>query len=313
MDRKIKIIFLSSSEFGVPSLKKLAEDGRFELSAVITLQDKPKGRGMETQISAIKKTALELKIKVVEISDIYSQNLEQEIRRLAPDVMVMASFGKIIPASFLNIPPHAVLNIHPSLLPKFRGPSPIQSVILKGEKETGITIMLTNEKMDAGAILKTYNLKFEIWKPTYKKLHDKLAELGANAICEVIPDWVQGKIKAASQDDSKATYTKKIIKEDGLINWSESAEITERKIRAYNAWPVCYFYFKKNNAIMRAQILEAEFSEENSGRAPGDFFEVGDNLTVQTGQGIIKLARVKPEGKREMSGKEFWQGYGKYF
>jgi len=310
--QKIKIIFLSSSEFGETSLKRIADDKRFELLVVITLLDKPKGRGMKIESSLIKKTALELGIRVLEVSDIYDKNLEEEIKRLMPHVLVMASFGKIIPAEFLKIPSYGVLNIHPSLLPKFRGPSPIQTAILEGEKETGVTIMLTSKKMDAGQVIKS-KIKSQKLKVGFKELHNELSELGAEMIIEVLPDWVSGKIKAVPQNESRATYTKKITKEDGLINWNESAEIIERKIRAFEIWPICYFFFKKNDSIIRVQVLSAEvLLQDSQKRSAGEFFELKGDLVVQTGQGILKLVKVRPEGKKEMDGKDFLQGYKKY-
>lgn len=351
----IKIIYISSAEFGISALRKIAADARFKILGVITLPDKPKNRGMKTEYSAIKKTALDLGIKVLEAGNMRSPEFLGEVKRLKSDLMVMASFGKIVPAEFLKIPPYGVLNIHPSLLPKFRGPSPIQSAILSDEEKTGVTIILTDEKMDHGPILKIFNFqsrrrtnslrdRFSIFNLRYKELHDKLAELGAELICEVIPDWVSGKIRIEPQNDTKATYTKKITKEDGLINWNEPAEIIERKIRAYEARPTAYFFtpyllknkkniytkneilkkgerlIKKNDIMLRVQVLESDIiaSEgtevfgENSGRETGDFFEINRDLAIQTGNGILKLLKVKPEGKKEMSGKDFLLGYKKY-
>ena len=245
MSKKIKLIFLSSSDFGIPILKKLVLDARFLTLALITLPDRPKGRGMKTIFSPIKKTALDLGIKVLEFEKGGIQDLEEEIKQIAPDIMLIASFGKIIPASFLNIPPCGVLNIHPSLLPKFRGPSPIQSAILEGKKETGVTIILTDEKTDHGPILKISNLKSQISKISYTELHNKLAGLGAEMICGTVFDWVSGKIKAVAQNESEATYTKKIKKEDGKVDWNDSATAIERKIRAYKTWPTAYFFIEK--------------------------------------------------------------------
>lgn len=325
---KIKIIYLSSAEFGVPALRKIAADPRFKILAVITLPDKPKNRGMKVEFSLVKKTAHDLGIKVLEAHNMRSPEFLEEVRELAPDLMVMASFGKIVPSEFLKIPPRGVLNIHPSLLPKFRGPSPIQSAILADEEKTGITIMLTDEKMDSGQIIKCQVSDVKVQKYGYRELYNKLAELGAELICEVISDWVLGKIKAEPQDEALATYTKKIKKEDGLINWNEPAGIIERNVRAFEMWPTAYFFIKKNDIMLRVQILEsniiasgggdiiasegAEVLEDNSGRGIGEFFEINRDLAIQTGNGILKLLTVKPEGKKEMSGKDFLLGYRKY-
>lgn len=248
----------------------------------------------------------------METDDIKNSEFEAKIKSLKPDVIVMASFGKIIQDSFLNIAPHGVLNIHPSLLPKYRGPSPIQTVILNGDSETGVTIILTDNKMDHGFIVRhsVFNIGLKI---KYKELHNELAELGASLICEVIPNWISGKIKADPQDESEATYTKKITKEDGLINWNEPAEIIERKTRAYEIWPTTYFFIKKGGKILRAQLIRAEIlSQVGQKLNIGDFFEINGDLAVQTKNGIIKLIIVKPEGKKEMSGKDFLKGYKKW-
>lgn len=323
MKNKIKLIFLSSSEFGVPILKKIAADARFETLAVITLPDKPKNRGMKTEISLIKKTALDLGIKILEALDIHSLEFLEEVRNLKPDLMVMAAFGKIVPPEFLKIPPHGVLNIHPSFLPKFRGPSPIQSAILSDEEKTGITIMLTDDKMDHGPILSQISChlsvknlskeKRRIFKLGYKDLSLKLADIGSDLICEIIPDFILGKIKPEPQDETLATYTKKITKEDGFIDWNEPAEIIERKVRAYEAWPIAYFFIKKDNAEnLRIQVLDAEVLDGESRRMAGEFFEINHDLAIQTGNGILKLLKIKPEGKKEMSGVDFLSGYRKY-
>lgn len=321
-DNKIKLIFLSTSSFGIPALKKIALDKRFEVLTLITSLDKPKGRGMKIELSEIKKTAMELGIKVLEINDIKELKWEEEIKKMKPDVMVMASYGKIVPRNILEIPAFGVLNIHPSLLPKFRGPSPIQSAILADEDKTGVTIILTDDKMDHGPILyqmacrlSVKNLSKEkklIFSLGYKDLSEKLADIGADLICEAIPDWILGKIKPEPQDEALATYTKKITKEEGLIDWNEPAEIIERKIRAFEVWPVCYFFFKKNDNSVRIQVFEAEFINENSGRKIGEFFDYENSLAIQTGNGILKLLKVKPEGKKEMAGGEFLLGNKKY-
>lgn len=313
---KIQIIFLSSSEFGLPTLRKLAEDGRFSISAVITTPDKPKGRRLKTEMSLIKKEAKNLGIQVLEISDFKDTKWEKEIKKQKPDVMVMASFGKIIPENILKIPKGGIFNIHPSLLPKFRGPSPIQSAILTGEKETGVTIILTDNQMDHGPILKMSGVRCQVSDVGYKKLHDKLAELSGDIIGDVIIDWVAGKIKPIPQDDSQATYTKKIKKENGLIDWNESAEIIGRKIRAFEAWPVCYFFLNPDNKNLRVQILEAEIVQNYNSKFGGvsfklrkEFFEIDGELAARTGQGILKIIKLKPEGKNIISGEEFIRGY----
>ncbi len=196
-------------------------------------------------------------------------------------LFIVADYGKIIPKEILDIPKHGSLNIHPSLLPKFRGPSPIQSFILSGEKETGVTIILMDEKMDHGPIIAISNLKSQISNLYYKELEEKLAELGGELLIKTIPDWIEDKIKPQEQNHSQATYTKKIAKEDGLINAGDSLEIIEKKVRAFTLWPGAYF-FANNKRII---ITEAE---------------------IENNKLVIK--KIKPEGKNEMRFLDFLRG-----
>jgi methionyl-tRNA formyltransferase len=325
----INIVFMSNDEFGIPAFKKLTEDQRFKISSVVTIHDKPKGRHCRNASSPIKNLALKHKIMVIDADNIKNAAYGQKIKNQNPDIIVVASFGQIIPKSILNIPKHGALNIHPSILPKYRGPSPIQSAILNGEKATGVTIMLMDEKMDHGPIIANSEFKITNPKTIYKELRDRLANLGAELITKTIPDWIAGKINPLPQDHSKATFTKKITKEDGHINWNEEAEIIERKIRAYQPWPGAYsFYQKSPSKNVRIIFLEADVISDIGNRA-GEVFKIDGvsrwqqsvektrlaaiNKTnklfaVQTGKGALKIERIKPEGKKEMDAQDFLKG-----
>lgn len=242
---------------------------------IITAPDKPVGRKMKLAPSPAKQWAQK--------NNIPFEYDYSKLVSIKPDLFVVASYGKIIPSEILKIPKYGGLNVHPSLLPKFRGASPIQSFILSEEKETGVTIMLMDEEMDHGPILASSKFQVLSSKLTYKELEEKLAELGGNLLVEIIPKWINNEIRLQEQDHSKATFTKKITKEDGLINLeTDSPEIIERKIRAFTPWPGAYTFIDNKRLI----ITKAELKN-----------------------GRLVIERVKPEGKKEMDFRDFLRGY----
>jgi len=262
---KPKIVFFGTPEFSVKILEALGAAGLTPV-LIITAPDKPRGRKMRFSPSPVKKWAQEKNIPVEHNYD--------SLKLASADLFVVASFGKILPKKILDIPKHGTLNVHPSLLPKLRGASPIQSAILRGEKETGVTIMLIGEGVDNGPILSQQKLEFPISNFQFLELEDKLAELGGKLLVETIPKWLNGKIKPQAQDPSKATYTKLITKKDGEIDWNEKPEIIDRKIRAFTPWPGAYTILNDRRIIVTKARLDK--------------------------QGELKIERIKPEGKREM-------------
>ena len=223
----------------------------------------------------------------------------KKIKILEPDLVVIASYGRIIPREILKIPKYGCLNVHGSLLPKYRGPSPIQTAILNGDKETGVTIILMDEKIDHGDIVA--NSKFNPAKCgtkfTYEQLLKELASLGAKLLVETIPKWIAGEIKPKPQDEKKATYTKIIKKEDGKIDWSKPADEIERQIRAFNPWPGTFTFWKKNNKVIRVKILEAEVSQPTADQPKAG----KDNKLI--------IKKLQPEGKKPMTFEDFKRGH----
>ncbi len=280
------IVFFGTSEFAVPALEALIKNSLVPL-VVVTVPDKPAGRGKKISVSAIKNTLQstrygDLGIKLIQPVKIDAEFLLQ-ISNLHPDVGVVASYGKILPKALLDMFPFGLLNVHPSLLPKYRGPSPIQGVILNGDEKTGVTIMLVDEKMDHGPILAVQELAFSILNYQFLKLHGDLAQLGANLLVETLHKWLDKKISPIPQDESKATFTKMIKKENGLIDWSYSPEYIEKMVRAYNPWPGTYTKMKDGKIL---KIKKVEIVE-----------------------GKIKPVIVQPEGKKEMSYEAFLRGH----
>ncbi len=224
----------------------------------------------------------------------------KKIEKLKPDLVIVASYGKIIPKKILEIPKYDCLNIHPSLLPKYRGPSPIQTTILNGDKKTGVTIILMDEKIDHGPILAQQEWEIPnpksqipnksqipINKITYDELNKKLAEFGVKLLIEIIPRWINNEIKPKPQDELKATYTKILKREDGKIDWSKPSQEIERQIRAFNPWPGAFTFIKHKGKALRIKILEADISKENK----------------------LIIKKLQPEGKKPMTFEEFQRGY----
>jgi len=274
---KLKIAFVGTPEFGSIVLEGLINAG-YKPVLVITAPDKPVGRKQIITPSLVKITAQNYKIK---IGDRISNIMESG----PVDLIIVAAYGQILPKNILDIPKYGCLNIHPSLLPKYRGPSPIQATILNGDAEIGVSIVKMTEKLDAGPIVAKSKIQNPKSKITYTELHDQLADLGAKLLSKTIPDWITGKIKPQAQDESKATYTKIIKKEDGRIDWKNTPEYIERQVLALNPWPGTYTLYKgKILKILKIEIINNKL--------------------------IIK--EVQPEGKKPMSFEDFLRGHQDY-
>lgn len=310
----VRVIFFGTSQFAVPALKKLASSN-YQIIAVVTQPDKPAGRKQVLSPSPVKIAAQELGLKVLQPTSLQLSPSHGERASLPKtwggiegevDLFVVASYGKIIPKSILEIPKYGTLNIHPSLLPKYRGPSPIQAAILNGDTETGATIMKLDEEMDHGPILASEKLKVESEK--FKELHDELAEMGAELLLKILPDYTAGKIKLQPQDHAKATFTKIISKDDGRIDWSRSAEEIDRQIRAYHVWPVACTTLDGK----RLKIYEASPSprEERAGVRFGTLHvNPKRELFVECGRSLLEILELQLEGAKKITAREFVNGY----
>ena len=293
---------MGTPDFAVPSLKKLVEKG-YDVKLVVTQPDKPAGRGKKVTPPPVKVVAEELGIPVYQPEKVKENaELKKKLLEIEPDLIVVAAYGKILPEWLLNLPKYGTVNVHASLLPKYRGASPIQWALLNGEEETGVTIMKVIPELDAGDILSQKRVKIEK-EDNAKTLHDKLAEVGAELLVETLPLYVSGKLKPVPQNEEEATYCPQIKKEMGKIDWRESAEKIFNKIRAFTPWPSAYTTFRGK----RVKILKGE-PVEGTGE-PGEVIEAGRDLIVATGEGALKIERLRPEGRKEISGEEFVRGY----
>jgi methionyl-tRNA formyltransferase len=326
----MRIIFFGTSSFAVPILKALLANFGADISAVVTKPDEKAGRKQILTPPPVKQLILEIESPKVEIFQ--PEKLSEIIlwlKGLEPDLFIAAAYGKIIPEAILNIPRLGCLNVHPSLLPKYRGPSPIQYAILNGDEETGVTIIKMDSEIDHGPIFANCRLQIADCKFKHQDLEAKLATMGAKLLTDNLPKYLTGETKPRKQDHSQATFTKLLTKEDGHINWSKSAEEIERMIRAFDPWPGTYvkfqisnpsassgqvFKFQMNSKFRILKILKTKVSSThqliNPSTTPGTIFLTPDNeLAVTAANDALILEQVQPEGKRAMSGKEFLAGH----
>lgn len=305
MKQKPKIIFIGTPEFGAIILKELIR-GKLKPVLIITAPDKPVGRKQTITPPPVKVLAKKYKIPILQPEKIL--NAESEIKKLKPDLIVVAGYGKIIPKQILDIPKYGSLNIHPSLLPKYRGASPVQFAILNGDEETGVTIILITEKLDQGPILASLEYLIKDSEVTYQKLEKELANWGAQLLIETIPKWLKGKIKPKSQDESRVTYAKILKKEDGKINWEKKAEEIERQVRAFNPWPGTFCKINnKTLKIWKVSILE---QTKNSPIGPPGkvYLAPDDRVAVQCGRDYLIIEELQFEGKRRIKVEDFLKG-----
>lgn len=302
-----KIVFLGTPGFAVAPLEAIFK-AKYAILGVITAPDKPIGRKQILTPPAVKIAAQKLGLLVYQPET--KAELADILKTLQPDLCVVAAFGMIFSKEALEIPKFGFINIHASLLPRWRGPSPIQAAILNGDEKTGVTIMLINEKMDEGKILATRHVPLATRKITTEELSKELSKLGAELLIETLPKYLNGEIKPRKQNDVGATYCKIIKKQDGLIDWHKPAEYIERQIRAYYPWPTAYAELRiKNEELRILKIIKAEVSEENKHKIGEIFLNQNKKLAVKCGKGSLILETVQPEGKKPMSGEEFLRGH----
>jgi methionyl-tRNA formyltransferase len=305
---KTKIVFMGTSFFAVAILKAL-EENQFNVIAVFTKADSRAGRGYVIKESAVKKFSQEKDWPLFQPEKL-DEKTRQNLKNQQPDLIIVADYGKIIPPNILKIPPRGILNVHPSLLPKFRGSSPIQNVLLSGETETGTTIMLLNEGMDTGDILAQEKLAIRPVE-TVSELSLKLAQLSSRLLLKTIPLWLAGKINPQKQDETKASLCRMIKKEDGKIIWSQSAKEIFNRYRAFENWPGIYAFWLDKGQAKRINLkkISLDKSANNKKLRAGEVFWAEEKLKVQTGAGALILEELQMESKAAMDYKNFIHGY----
>lgn len=304
---KLHYIFWGTEKFARDILKILI-DNEYIPSAVVTAPDKAVGRKQIITAPPVKELALAHNIEVLQ-PDKIKGNTEfyEKIKNLAPDLSIVAQYGKILPLDILNLPKHKSINVHGSILPKYRGAAPVQFALLNGEKSTGVTLIQMDEKMDHGPILAMQELKIEA-TDTSASLLDKLAIVGGYLLINNIEDYINGDIDLLEQNHNNATFTQMISKEDALIDWSDSAKNIHNKLRAYNPWPGIYTFLEAK----RLKILATEILEENHHYEKGQIIFRDKNLFIACGKNLLKINSLQLEGKNPMDATAFLSGYKKF-
>ncbi len=312
----MKIVFMGTPEFARGALESILDAGH-EVVCVVTQPDRPRGRGREVCFSPVKELALAHGITVLQPVKIREPEAVAELGRQEADLFVVAAFGQILSSELLHMPRYGCINIHASLLPKYRGVSPIQQAILDGEKQSGVTIMQMDEGLDTGDIL-TQTAVSILPEDTGDSLHDKLMEAGAGLVVETIRQIGEGCVTKRPQKDEDSCYAGMLKKSAGKIDWSRDAEVLERQVRGLNSWPGAYTQFRNKTL----KIWESQTGRQTSGpsdtkrdeaeekAAPGVVTQVTkETIEVQTGNGILILKSVQPEGKKRMAVRDFLLGY----
>jgi methionyl-tRNA formyltransferase len=297
----MRIVFNGTGDIGLPTLRTLLKL-EHEIVGVVTQPDKPVGRAQVVEPSPIKKALSTMKIPVLQPARIKDPQAIEEIRALTPDVIVVMAYGQILPRDVLEIPKVACLNLHASLLPRWRGAAPIQAAIAAGDRETGITVMYMDEGLDTGDII--LQRKIDILPAdTGGSLRDRLAEVAPEALVESLELLPKESAPRIPQNNALATYAPKLKREDGKIDWSEPAEVIERKIRAFDPWPGAFIKFDgRNLKIFSAAIVPLRGT-------PGKIWRSEKELVIATGKGALSLGEVQVEGKRRMTAVEFLRGH----
>ncbi len=300
---KIKIIFAGTAEISTPLLRSLTKDDRFEISLVITQMDKPAGRKMELTPSPVKTVAEELNLEIYQPQDINSSESIGLIRENNSAAILVMAYGQIFSNEVLTITKNGCINVHASLLPKYRGASPIQCSIRNLENETGISLMKMDEKMDEGNVYSQFSIPIEADDNSIT-LETKLAHLTSQRIPDALYVALHGNTKPIPQDDSKATYCHKITKADGLIDWNEDAKQIEARIRAFTGWPSTYTFFNGKSL----KIIEGRYQKIEGENEPGTVFKADNSVTITAKNGAILPTHVQMEGKKVQNINDFING-----
>lgn len=303
----VRIVFMGSPEFAVPSLEHLASNG-YEVMAVFTQPDRPTGRGRAVGLSPVKQAAMRLGLTVIQPVKLKTPEEIDRLTGLKPDVIVVAAFGQILPGAVLEVPPYGCINIHPSLLPRHRGASPIASAILAGDEFTGVSIMKMDEGLDTGPVITRAQIPVTC-QDTAGSLTEKLSLIAANLIQDVLIHWVRGELKPQAQNEAEATYSSPINKNNGEINWCQPAMTIWRQVRAFQPWPGAFTRWQGK----RLEILQGfplPWPAQVEAGQVVDLATITDKTAfgIATGDGLLGACYVQLEGKRVTSASDFLNG-----
>ena len=306
---QVRLLFMGTPVYAVPVLEGLCAANGVQVVAVYTPPDRPRGRGRPTEMTPVKSFAVHRDLPVRQPNSLRPEQALQELAEFQPDVIVVAAYGKLLPPAVLALPPHGCINIHPSLLPRYRGPSPVATAILDAAAVTGVTLMLLDERMDTGPVVaqREYAL---FGQETADSLTATLFQLGGEMLLECLEPWLAGRIKAEPQDDAQATLTRKLERTDGEADWLTTAVELERRRRAYDTWPGLFTSWESK--VLKLLDVVPLAGDANRLVQPGLVVAVPLEETpvaVATGDGLLGLRMVQLEGRRAQSAADFLRGY----
>jgi methionyl-tRNA formyltransferase len=325
----LRIIFLGTAELSCASLQALAGNPQFQIAAVVTQPDRPKGRDLKPQPSPVKSLALRLGLPVLQPERARDEKFIAELRALQPDLIIVVAYGQILPPAILDLPRHGCLNVHTSLLPKYRGAAPIQWAIANGDTETGVTIMKMDVRLDTGPIVSQHRTPIHP-EDDSATLHDRLAQLGAELLVQTIPDYVAGKVRPVPQPAAGASHAAKIKKEDGRIDWNRPAREIWNRLRAFTPWPGAFTFLKAEPKSQLIKIWKAEVVEKSGGaacradlsrrseteteapkeRSPGEILSADKTgIIVGCGEHALRILELQREGGKRVTVEQFLAGF----
>ncbi|PIR25164.1 MAG: methionyl-tRNA formyltransferase [Deltaproteobacteria bacterium CG11_big_fil_rev_8_21_14_0_20_42_23] len=299
----MKIVFMGSATFALPTLHKLVES-EHHIVEVVCQPDKPAGRGYETHACPVAEYCKKVGLNLYQPKSLKTTDVYEHLAAHNADVFVVVAYGKLLPKNILDLPKHGCVNIHASILPKYRGAAPINWAIINGESETGVCTMLLDEGMDTGDILLFCATEITDCE-TAQSLHDHLAPIGADLLMQTLEELQKGEVKPIPQDDSLASYAPILTKELGHIDWNKSSDEIYNRIRGLTPWPGAYCFI--NNKRLR--LHEVAPTHETHQEKPGTILECDESLSIACGKGKLYLLEVQLEGKKKMSAKDFLHGH----
>jgi len=303
----MRIIFFGTGTFAALILRDIVQQKDWSVELVVTEPARAAGRGSGLRPSEVNKVASEKKLPLLAPQTLKDHEVYEAIISQGAEVMVVTDYGNIIPPTIFGYPPFGTINVHPSLLPKLRGPSPIQYALVQGLDETGVSLIIIDEKVDHGPLLSQEKLKIAPGD-TYLTLEKKLADLGSKLLLRDVPLYLKRSLKPKTQNHQEATFTRKIEKEQGRVNWALSAQEIYNLWRAFLRWPGIFTFGGGKRLNLIKISLVSPPSQENS-REPGLLFVASSELLVQCGEGVIRIDQIQPEGKTVLAANEFINGY----
>jgi methionyl-tRNA formyltransferase len=300
----LRVAFFGTPGFAVPTLEHLA-NSRHQVVGVVTQPDKPRGRGQKITEGPVKSLATSLRVPVLQPATLARDQFESQFASLNADIGVVAAYGKILPDWLLAAPTFGLINVHASLLPRYRGASPVHRAVINGDSDTGVTIMRVVQALDAGPMLAVARRPIGP-DETSEQVEQALAKLGADLLVATIDELSSGRVRETPQDETLATYAKRLTKDDGIVNWSWTADRLHNLIRGLHPWPHAFTFLHGRRII----LLRSSRTSDTANAAPGEVIAAhGDELRVAAADGVLQLTAIQVEGKRPMSPREFLAGH----